>query len=233
MCPRHGSNRLVPTALLPFVLVIGGLCVATLVILGLLVAHAPQPNWLDTAVASMLRPGAFAGSSHLGFRLGMSAQLGGPVPATFLTALGCYCCLAVRRYRGAVLLATSVATASGLTEYLLKPHLNGNFPSGHATAAFALAAACCVLLIDPPDTRMPASMRAVLAALTLGTACVVALGLVADHFHNFTDTIGGAATGIAITLIVALVIDWAAGRRDRVAFNALPADSSAINNRAP
>jgi membrane-associated phospholipid phosphatase len=218
--PQHNSRPLVPPALRRAAAIITGLCAATLAILGALVAHGTQPTGLDAAVANLLEPrfgpggfGGPGGGPHLGFLLGPFGQLGGPVPMTFLTGLLCYCCLALRRYRGAALLAISVVVASSLTEFVLKPLIHRtyagslSFPSGHATAAFALAAGVVILLADPPGSPMPRSMRAVLSLLTLGIACAAALGLVAGQMHYFTDTVGGAAVGIGVALSAALAID--------------------------
>lgn len=220
--PPRDSRQLVPPALRRTAGVIAGLCAAILATLGTLVANGTRPTRLDTAVANLLEPGRFGpggfgggpGSGpHLGFLLGPFGQLGGPVPMTFLTGLLCYCCLAMRRYRGAALLAISVIVASSLTEFVLKPLIHRtytgslSFPSGHATAAFALAAGIVILLADPPDSRMPKSMRAVLSLLTLGIACAAALGLVAGQMHYFTDTVGGAAVGIGVAISAALAID--------------------------
>ncbi len=72
-------------------------------------------------------------------------QLGGPLrdhvpdrPAVLLLPR-------LRRYRAAILVAGSEIVASGLTEFVFKPvvgrTLGGSlsYPSGHTTAAFALA----------------------------------------------------------------------------------------------
>ena len=229
--PSRGA--LVPQTLRPVARIIIGLCILTVAVVGGFVAHGTGPTALDKAVANLLQPGFGPGGFHgstvglpLYFLLGSVRQLGGPVPMTVLTGLLCYCCIAMRRLRGALLLAVAVIVASSLTEFVLKPlfdrTLSGflSFPSGHATAAFALAAGVVVLLIDPPGTRMPRSLRVVLSVFALGIACLVALGLVAWHQHYFTDTVAGAAVGIAIALSTALVLDRLAARRTRPATDA-------------
>jgi len=62
---------------------------------------------------------------------------------------------------------------------------------------------------------MPRSMRIVLSVITLATASLVALGMVAWRQHYLTDTFGGAAVGIGVPLTAALVIDFLADRRRR------------------
>jgi membrane-associated phospholipid phosphatase len=82
-----------------------------------------------------------------------------------------------------------------------------------------------VLLIDPPATKAPASMRIVLALVSLGFGVMVALGLVAARFHYFTDTIAGAAVGIGVTLATALALDVVIARLSRgQAVAAVPAE---------
>jgi membrane-associated phospholipid phosphatase len=148
-----------------------------------------------------------------------------------------YCCLALRRYRGAVLVAASVLIASGLSELVLKPIVDRtrygslSYPSGHATAAFALATAIVVLLARPPKTNMPRSMRIVLAVLAMGTAATIAAGLV--EIHYFTDTIGGAGVGIAVTLSAALLMDRFSFLGERAPQAAAAVPAAAESARVP
>jgi membrane-associated phospholipid phosphatase len=208
-------------------IVIAG-CVVVLAGIGALVAHHSTPSRLDAAVWNALPfPWGPAGQYGAGARMlnamDIVRQLGGPLPTTFLTGLLCYCCLAMRRYRAAVLVAASEIVASGLTEFVFKPlvgrTLGGSlsYPSGHATAAFALAVPIVLLLANPPGTRMPQSMRIVLSVTTLAMASLVAFGMVAWHQHYLTDTFGGAAVGIGVTLAIAMAIDFVAARRSQQA----------------
>lgn len=199
-------------------------CVVILAAVGVLVAHDSGPTRLDAAAWNALPfPWGPAGQSGAGAKMlkvmDIIRQLGGPLPTTFLTVLLCYCCLAMRRYRAAILVAGTEIVASALTEYLFKPlvgrTLGGSlsYPSGHTTAAFALAMPVVLLLANPPGTRMPRSMRVVLSVITVGLASLVAFGMVAWHQHYLTDALGGAAVGVGVTLAVALLIDFVAGRR--------------------
>ena len=174
--------------------------------------HGTAPDALDKAVFRWVWP----------HRTGLDplTAVGDTVPVAVLMVLLCYCCLALRRYRGAIMVALAVPIASGITE-LLKHLIHRvyldflSFPSGHTTATFALITCIAVLLIDPPATKTPASMRVVLAALAAGFGAMVALALVAARFHYFTDTVGGAAVGIGVTVVIALALDLAAARFDR------------------
>jgi membrane-associated phospholipid phosphatase len=209
--PQPG-NGLIPKRFRLAALVIVAACCITVGVLGALFYHGSTPTALDEAVFRSVWP----------HRVGLDplVSVGDTVPMTLLTAVLCYCCLALRRYRGAIMVALAVPLASGITE-LLKHVIHRiylgflSFPSGHTTATFALITCVAVLLIDPPATRAPASMRIVLALLSLGFGVMVALGLVAIRFHYFTDTIAGAAVGIGVTLAIALALDLAIARRRR------------------
>jgi membrane-associated phospholipid phosphatase len=218
---RRIRARLIPHRLRLTALIIVAACCVTVSVLGALFYHGSSPDALDKAVFRSVWPHR-AGLDPL-------ASVGGTVPMTLLTAVLCYCCLALRRYRGAIMVALAVPLAAGTTE-LLKHLIHRiyvsflSFPSGHTTATFALIKCITVLLIDPPATKAPASMRIVLALVSLGFGVMVALGLVAVRFHYFTDTIGGAAVGIGVTLTLALALDSAVARFGRSRAAALPAE---------
>jgi membrane-associated phospholipid phosphatase len=226
---RPTSQRLIPRR---FRLAAAVIVVACAIVVGVLSAvfyHGHTPDALDGAVFRMVWP----------HRVGLDPLviLGDTVPMALLTAALCYCCLALRRYAGAIMVALAVPVASGVTE-LLKHVIHRiyidflSFPSGHSTATFALITCVAVLLIDPPATRAPVSMRVVLAVLSAGLGVMVALSLVAARFHYFTDTIAGAAVGIGITLTIALVLDLMIVRMHRGrAMAALPAEPARSRQR--
>jgi len=184
----------------------------TVGVLSALFYHGSTPDALDKAVFRAVWPHR-AGLDPL-------AAVGDTVPMALLTVVLCYCCLALRRYRGAIMVALAVPVAAGITE-MLKHVIHRvyidflSFPSGHTTATFALITCVAVLLIDPPATKAPASLRIVLGVLATGFGIAVALGLVAAKYHYVTDTIGGAAVGIGVTLALALALDVSAARLDR------------------
>jgi membrane-associated phospholipid phosphatase len=134
-----------------------------------------------------------------------------------LTAAVVAACLLTGRLNGAVLAATAVPVSVGLDELLLKPLVHRTYlgilayPSGHTTAMFALAATVAVLLLVPA----PAKARSVRAAVP-SAACllggVVAIAVIGLRWHYFTDTIAGAAVGIATVCGLALALDLLLGR---------------------
>ncbi len=151
--------------------------------------------------------------------------LGDPLLVTFITALIALGCAWARWWRGVALAVLAVPAASGLTESIFKPLIGRtiggwlSLPSGHTTAAFAMATLGAVLLASTParPTQAPARVRArrarrlvILAAYVLATA--VAVAMVAQGFHYFTDTIPGVGVGVGTVLLVALLIDAVAAR---------------------
>src|SRR6266516_1818653 len=114
-----------------------------------------------------------------------------------------------------LLAALAVPAATTLTEFVLKPLIGrsirgyASFPSGHATAMFALAAICAVLLANPPRPRLPRAVRLVLAADAVLVAVAVPVAMVAQGFHYFTDIVAGAAVGVGTVLLITLLIDLA------------------------
>ncbi len=227
-------QQLLPARLRPALITIAVLAAAVTATLGVVFAHHTQASSFDNAVSNFLQTGGGfghgpggPGPGGPGFLIRPFGMIGTTVPMVLLTGLLVYCCLALRRFRGAILVAAGVILASAISELVLKPLVDRtrygslSYPSGHATAAFALATAVVILLMQPPGTNMPRSMRVVLSALAFLTAGTVAAGL--TEIHYFTDTIGGAGVGIGITLATALVLD-----RLRIVRDAAPAAAGAI-----
>jgi membrane-associated phospholipid phosphatase len=233
-------QRLLPDRFKTAALVIVCLSAAVTAALGVLFAHHTTGSALDNAIERYVQtdngfgPG---GGGHRGARMLLEpfGMLGSTPLLGLATAFLVYCCAGLSRYRGALMLAASVIVASVLSEEILKPIVDRtrygslSYPSGHATAAFAVATAIIILLIQPPGTRMPVSMRVVLGLLTTFTACTIAVGLTGIHY--FTDTIGGAGVGISVTLLIALLLD----RFDVIATKAevpapRPTESAAVSS---
>jgi undecaprenyl-diphosphatase len=118
-------------------------------------------------------------------------------------------CLAGRR--DALVLAIAAAPATLLTESLLKDLVhrqwNGDpsllFPSGHVavtTAAAMTAVLVARVLCVSRDVR--------LATACMGVACVIAVAVarLVQTVHSLTDVVGGAATGLVVTLGLAIAI---------------------------
>lgn len=199
-----------PGAYRPAALLVTGCAVVT-TCLALAFGHQARADRFDTAVDARIRDslGSYQGLLHL------LAWLGGLVPVVTLTAALVLACLVTRRWRGAVLAGLAVPAAVALTEFVLKPLVGRSildypsFPSGHATAMFALAATCTVLLASPPRPRLPRAVRLLLVAGAVLVAAAVPIAMVALGFHYFTDIVAGTAVGIGTVLLAALLIDRA------------------------
>jgi membrane-associated phospholipid phosphatase len=182
------------------------LCAAVLTALAIRYAGHTQAGPLDARVDGWIQ-------GHLGITspaLSALTLLGDPLPVTIMTVLIALACVRARWWRAVVLTVIAAPVTSGLTEDVLKPaigrtlHGGLTMPSGHTTAVFTLATLGAVLLCPVPGRRL-----LILAAYVLAAA--VAVAMVAQGYHYFTDTIGGAAVGTGAVLAVAFVIDAAAG----------------------
>jgi membrane-associated phospholipid phosphatase len=186
-------------------------CVVVTALLAVAFGHQGRPGRLDAVVDARIQGllGSYPGPVHL------LSRLGGLLSVAELTAALVLACLVTRRWRGAVLAVLAVPAAMTLTEFVLKPLVGrsirgyASFPSGHATAMFALAAICTVLLANPPRPRLPRVVRLLLAAGAGLVAVAVPVAMVAQGFHYFTDIVAGAAVGIGTVLLVTLLIDLA------------------------
>jgi membrane-associated phospholipid phosphatase len=212
-----------------------GASVAVAAILGTLSWHQTRPGWLDRWVDTRIQ------ASVSGHRAALNAgvQFGDPRLVTVMTAALLLAYIAVRKWRGAVLVAVAVPAAGALTEYVLKPFIHRmlqeflSYPSGHSTAVFALVTALGVLLCDPDRPRrprLPAALRVLLALIAFLAACWVSVSVIGLGYHYFTDTVGGAAVGAAVVLGTAFLIDrLSSTRRWRRA--AMPAALAAPDER--
>ena len=194
----------------PASLVLAG-CAAVTAALALAFTHQGRADGLDAVVDARIRGGLgrYHGALHL------LDGLGGLASVTVLTAALVLACLAARRWRGAVLAGVAVPAAVALTEFALKPLVGRTirgyacFPSGHATAMFALAATATVLLAGPLRPRLPGAVRLPLILGAVLIAAAVPTAMVALGYHYFTDTVAGTAIGVGVVLLTALLIDRA------------------------
>jgi membrane-associated phospholipid phosphatase len=119
------------------------------------------------------------------------------------------------RQRKAVVLALLAPTVTLAAERLLKPLVGRrapestvfHYPSGHVAVATAVAL-CLVLIVRSSRARPATRTIAVVSAGLL--ALLMALARLVETAHLLSDVVGGAATGVAVTLAVALLLD---GRR--------------------
>jgi membrane-associated phospholipid phosphatase len=184
-------------------------CAVVVAVLGAAVAHQSQAGYLDAGIDASIKARL---ASHLGAAMTL-VDLGDPAEATIICAVVVVACLALRRFRAALLMAVAVPLASAITELALKPAfgrtLGGefSFPSGHETGVSAISVSLIVLLTGPTLRWLPAALRWVLAALVAATMASVAICLVAVGYHYFTDTIGGACVGTGTVMLTALAVD--------------------------
>jgi membrane-associated phospholipid phosphatase len=190
-------------------------CVGLIALLGVLFGHQNQPGPLDASVDGWIRSSL---GGHRG-ALSVLTGLGSPVPVTVMTSAVVLACLVTRRVRGAVLAATAVPAAAGVTEFVIKPLVDRRsiydtltFPSGHTTGISALVSILVVLLVGPLHPPLPARVRTALACFAAVLAAAVAISLVGLSKHYFTDTVGGAAVGVSVVLVTALIFDRLASR---------------------
>jgi uncharacterized protein (DUF427 family)/membrane-associated phospholipid phosphatase len=184
-------------------------CVVVIGVLGALVARQSQAGWLDAGIDASIKARLAA---HLGAAMDV-VGLGNPGETTIICAILVLACLALRRFRGALLVAVSVPLASGITELVLKPAFGRtmggalSYPSGHETGVSAMAVTVIVLLLGPSRPPLPAWLRWVLAVAVAAVLPVLSVCLVGVGYHYLTDTIGGAAVGTGTVLATALGLD--------------------------
>jgi membrane-associated phospholipid phosphatase len=219
--PRHREQAtlvapLIPAAARRPTAIVAAGCAVIVAVLGVLAAGRSRGNAVDRPVDSWLL-------HHLGSHLRVLsdiAYIGGGQVTAVLGVLLVLACLVTRRLNGAVLVVVSFVAAAGLTEYALKPLVHETirnswltYPSGHMTSLCTLIAVAWVLMLNPPRMRLrPAQRRLIIGALAI-LAAVVAVGLVVQIFHYFTDTIAGAAWGVCVALAAAFLVDIPAVRR--------------------
>ena len=158
-----------PPLLLPGTLRAAGIAVlagcVTTVVLAAFLAGPDGTGWLDSAADPRIQ----VALSRFPVLLTWLPKFGTPLPATLMTLALALAFVATRRWSGAILAVVAVPVASGLTEYVLKPHVGGlldtlSFPSGHATIMFALAAIVAILLAGPFRHRVPGAAPAAAGA---------------------------------------------------------------------
>jgi membrane-associated phospholipid phosphatase len=165
-----------------------------LTLLAWAVFHADGVHHLDARLLAHLSADR---AGRLGDLAEPIADLGNPVPQVILLIAGIGVALAAGRRRAA-LAGTVLVLGADLTTAVLKPapaaprfdavlgwaQVGGNsFPSGHATAAFAMAAAWLLFV--------PARWRPLTAVVGLVLASGVAVAVVVLRHHFPSDVVGG------------------------------------------
>jgi membrane-associated phospholipid phosphatase len=188
-----------PTATVIAVMVTG--------LIGALVWHSTRLGWLDAWALRALRA-----ETYFGFRL--ASAISSSLRVLALGAAPAIAALAwfTLRRRDAVVLALGAPAVTLAVERLLKQLVarrspgSGVFlyPSGHLAVATALALTL-VLVLRLARARSGVMVVAV-ASVSLALL-VVARARLAETAHSLSDVIGGIATGVAVTLAAALLLD--------------------------
>ena len=184
-------------------------CVTTVVALGLLFHGQGGPDAFDQAADAPVVT-FFAGHRSLLLWLALPGTV---IPAIAVSVAIAAGCLIARRPNGAVLAVTAVPVAAALDDALLKHLFHRTylgqlaFPSGHTTAAAALTTTLAVLLLAPPQRAGTRRPRAALVALACTVTVTVATAVIGLRWHYLTDTVAGAAVGIAAVMALALLLD--------------------------
>ncbi len=188
-----------------------GAGVALLILTWVLTFHA---GFAERADQSILRGfGGLSQHPHVDTVATFVARLCNPRPYVYLAAMPVLVALARRRGAVAVTIGAIVLGANETTQ-LLKPLLAqpraaflfggvspvdaASWPSGHATAAMALAL-CFVLAV-------PARLRPIAAALGAGFAVAVSYSFLALQWHYPSDVVGGFLVAAIWTLLGAAVV---------------------------
>jgi membrane-associated phospholipid phosphatase len=176
-------------------------------LIGALVWHSTRLGSLD---AWALR--VFRADSYLEFRLASatstSVRLLAPAAAP---AMAAFAWVTLRR-RDAVLLALAAPALTLGVEKLVKQMVARQapgsgallYPSGHLAVATALA--LTLVLVVRLATARPGVMVTV-AACAILLVLVVARARLAETAHSLSDVTGGITTGVAVTLVAALLLD--------------------------
>jgi hypothetical protein len=168
-------------------------------VMGVLFAGRTTADRLDRAIDAPII-GWFGGHPGLALRLAAPGSL---IPAAALSAAVVVCCLLAGRPNGALLGLLAVPLSVGLVERVLKPAFgrtyggNLTYPSGHATALFAIAATSAVLLAPTRPGNFRALRIAIPVMMSL-VGCAVAAGVIGLRWHYFTDTVAGACRQVVL-----------------------------------
>lgn len=184
-------------------------CVVLVAGLGELFAHMTKVDSFDNAVDSPI-VALLRDHGGLAYRLTYPGTL---YPAVVLSGIIVVICLLTGRLNGALLAVAAVPVADGLDDGLLKPLVDRTYfgqltyPSGHTTAAFAMATTIALVFVIPPQPYRARTIRVLLTAAGCLVGAMVAIAVIALQWHTFTDTIAGAAVGIGAVSALALILD--------------------------
>lgn len=192
---------------------------AALLCAGLVVLLAVA-NELPTVDSTDRRLGMWVASSTSSVRgaLRPVADLSGPAVISLCCLVLAAGCLVLHRFSATGLALVAPASAAALSDLVLKPLVGRPaaaggyaYPSGHATAAAAVATVLVVLALPGGTLARHASPRGLrgVCALAGFATCYVLVALVALGYHSTTDVVGGAALGCGTVCGLALLLDRA------------------------
>lgn len=165
--------------------------------------------------------GSFVGARYAITPATLLAVAGGTAAMGALVASATVALLVLRRYWGAIRVAGVMLAAEAVSElikvlvgrarpdYALAATTSASFPSGHATAAAALA-----MLLAWFATRHLKGR--VLVAASMGAAAAWALAMAVGRLvlgvHYLTDVIGGLSLGVGVASFALAASVWAEAR---------------------
>jgi membrane-associated phospholipid phosphatase len=173
--------------------------------LAALVGHATQLDSVD-AWALNWQELAFSRAGELAAFFSATLR-----PVVLLTMAACAVLAWWAKRRDLMALALVSLPATFAVEVLLKQLVHRQwdggpeliFPSGHAAMGTAVALSA-VLAIRVAPVALGARLAA--ACATVSYALAIAVARLVETVHPLTDVLGGVATGLAVTLGVALVL---------------------------
>ncbi len=203
-----------PAALRRPALLLAAGCAAVLAVLAFLVAGTstatPFDGWVERVIATHH-------TLHAPWT-GWAIVVG--EPATVIAGavlLAGWCLRTGRRPLAAVVVLGPGLT--GLAETILKPVVGRTiadgslaFPSGHTAGATALGLAAALVVAAVVRERRAAWLTGLTVVTAVG-AGTVALGLIGEHAHYPTDTIGGLCLAVVVTVLTVLGVDRVAARK--------------------
>ncbi len=201
--PRENSASRSPRGGVVLPLLLAALCVLAMALVWLLATHVQAFRVHD---AELLRRFALGGGERTNELARGLLHLLEPVQFTIWAVAIVLFALARGDRRLAVAVAVVMAlapfSADLLKPLLAEPHVGfgrtigaGSWPSGHSTAATALALSA--VLVTPPRGRAPAALLAALFMLAVGAALLIRV------WHMPSDVLGGWLLG---TLWIALAV---------------------------
>ena len=197
----------------------GSVALTALVIGSILAALVWHATRLDSVDAWVLRWQDLAFTQADGLATIVSATL---KPAVLLT-MGAAAVFGwwVKR-RDLIALALAALPATYAVEVMLKRLVHRQwegdpallFPSGHAALATGVALVAVMAVRVAPVARCA---RLAVACLSVGYALAISVARLVETVHPLTDVLGGIATGLVVTLGVALALTamFGYGRPDR------------------